>query len=152
MVKIADAINTYNLAIEIILKNNYELFTKKKDEDYILYLKKNDFIEFSEEPLSLLSIMFIKENNIHINKDRINLFLHDYSSLAIKIILEKKYKLNISTKYTKKWYDWVATKKDDVFIAQSPLKLLGLILIIDFYGDDWYSVDIPFYLNEIEER
>lgn len=152
MISITDAINTYNLAIEIIYKKGYELFTQSSDKDFILYVKKDDFFEFAEEPLSLLSIIYIKENKMEIDDDRIDLLLNSYSSMAVDIILDKKYKVELSKKYSSKWHDWIASKKDITCIAKSPLRLLALILIINSYGNNWYSIDIPFCLNNLEER
>ena len=38
-----------------------------------------------------------------------------------------------------------------MYIAQTPLRLLSLILIVDSYGIDWDRHKIPCYLNNIKD-
>ncbi|EKY11782.1 hypothetical protein HMPREF9075_00539 [Capnocytophaga sp. oral taxon 332 str. F0381] len=80
---ITDAFNTYNYALDLLYKEKYEVFTMSKDEEYILYIQKEDDITFAEEPLSLLAITYLRRT-ISIDKDRIDIFMNDYSALAIK--------------------------------------------------------------------
>ena len=127
---ITDAFNTYNYALDLLYKEKYEVFTMSKDEEYILYIQKEDDITFAEEPLSLLAITYLRRT-ISIDKDRIDIFMNDYSALAIKDIIERK--------------------NSDMYIAQTPLRLLSLILIVDSYGIDWNRHKIPCYLNNIKD-
>ena len=39
---ITDAFNTYNYALDLLYKEKYEIFTMSKDEEYILYIQKED--------------------------------------------------------------------------------------------------------------
>ena len=126
---ITDAFNTYNYALDLLYKEKYEIFTMSKDEEYILYIQKEDDITFAEEPLSLLAITYLRRT-ISIDKDRIDIFMSDYCP---------------------DWYDWIATKNSDMYIAQTPLRLLSLILIVDSYGIDWNRHKIPCYLNNIKD-
>lgn len=59
---ITDAPNTYNNAIEILYQKGYEVFLLDKDEDYLIYMKKNEEVTVANDPLSLLSISYLKEN------------------------------------------------------------------------------------------
>ena len=147
---ITDAFNTYNYALDLLYKEKYEVFTMSKDEEYILYIQKEDDITFAEEPLSLLAITYLRRT-ISIDKDRIDIFMNDYSALAIKDIIERNCKLSITSDYCPDWYDWIATKNSDMYIAQTPLRLLSLILIVDSYGIDWDRHKIPCYLNNIKD-
>ena len=147
---ITDAFNTYNYALDLLYKEKYEVFTMSKDEEYILYIQKEDDITFAEEPLSLLAITYLRRT-ISIDKDRIDIFINDYSALAIKDIIEWNCKLSITSEYCPDWYGWIATKNSDMYIAQTPLRLLSLILIVDSYGIDWNRHKIPCYLNNIKD-
>ena len=93
---ITDAFNTYNYALDLLYKEKYEVFTMSKDEEYILYIQKEDDITFAEEPLSLLAITYLRRT-ISIDKDRIDIFMNDYSALAIKDIIERNCKLSITS-------------------------------------------------------
>ena len=71
--------------------------------------------------------------------------------VTIKDIIERNCKLSITSDYCPDWYDWIATKNSDMYIAQTPLRLLSLILIVDSYGIDWNRHKIPCYLNNIKD-
>jgi len=144
---VSDALNTYNYAIDILKKKGYSIFLKDEDEDYILYLEKGTVTFSAEEPLSLLSLVYLNENNLNIHEDRIDFFMDNNTSFSIKEISNKGY--NLSIENNSDWYNWIATNKELTYYASSPLKVLGLILIIEVFGLDWQNFDIPLYLNEL---
>ena len=146
---ITDAPNTYNNAIEILYQKGYEVFLLDKDEDYLVYMKKNEEVTVANDPLSLLAISYLKENGKIVDKDWEDKFMDNFSSLAIKEILSRKYSIKITDKHSD-WYDWIVKKKDEMYFAQTPLRLLALLLLIDYYGRDWYKIAVPSHLNELK--
>ena len=57
--------------------------------------------------------------------------MDNFSALAIKEILSRKYSIKITDKHSD-WYDWIVKKKDEMYFAQTPLRLLALLLLIDY--------------------
>ena len=146
---ITDAPNTYNNAIEILYQKGYEVFLLDKDEDYLIYMKKNEEVTVANDPLSLLAISYLKENGKIVDKDWEDKFMDNFSSLAIKEILSRKYSLKC-TDLLAAGSDWIVKKKDEMYFAQTPLRLLALLLLIDYYGRDWYKIAVPSHLNELK--
>lgn len=142
---VSDALNTYNHSIHILKGKGYSIYLK--DEDYILHLEKDDFTLKAEDPLSLLTLVFFKENNLSIHEDRRDLYMNDYSSYSVNEVCKRGYEVFIQN--NSDWYDWCARDKKMSFYASSPLKLLGLILMIEVFGKDWQEFDVPLYLNEL---
>ena len=70
MFRITDAMNTYNSAIYMIYTKQYKLYTLKDDEDYIFYLEKENFKIAGNDPLSLLAISYINENDMQLPKEQ----------------------------------------------------------------------------------
>jgi len=129
---ITDAPNTYNNAIEILYQKGYEVFLLDKDEDYLIYMKKNEEVTVANDPLSLLAISYLKENGKIVDESWEDKFMDNFSALAIKEILSRKYSIKITDKHSD-WYDWIVKKKDEMYFAQTPLRLLALLLLIDYY-------------------
>ena len=157
---ITDAPNTYNNAIEILYQKGYEVFLLDKDEDYLIYMKKNEEVTVANDPLSLLAISYakeddvlgtwlVKENGKIVDESWEDKFMDNFSALAIKEILSRKYSIKITDKHSD-WYDWIVKKKDEMYFAQTPLRLLALLLLIDYYGWDWYKIAVPSHLNELK--
>ena len=146
---ITDAPNTYNNAIEILYQKGYEVFLLDKDEDYLIYMKKNEEVTVANDPLSLLAISYLKEKGKIVDKCWEVKFMDNFSALAIKEILSRKYSIKITDKHSD-WYDWIVKKKDEMYFAQTPLRLLALLLLIDHYGWDWYKIAIPSYVSELK--
>ena len=151
MFRITDAMNTYNYAINVIYTKQYKLYTLKDDEDYILYLEKKDFIIAGNDPLSLLAISYINDNKRQLLEEQYDLLVNQFEAVAINIILQMKYNINVTSVYSSNGYDWVGKKKDEIYYAGSVLKLLGLILLVECYGRNWQSANIPLHLNDIPE-
>ena len=57
---------------------------------------------------------------------------------AIEILYQKGYEL------------FLLDKDEDYLITQTPLRLLALLLLIDYYGRDWYKIAVPSHLNELK--
>lgn len=57
---------------------------------------------------------------------------------AIEILYQKGYEV------------FLLDKDEDYLIAQTPLRLLALLLLIDYYGWDWYKIPIPSHINELK--
>ena len=146
---ITDAPNTYNNAIEILYQKGYEVFLLDKDEDYLIYMKKNEEVTVANDPLSLLAISYLKENGKILDECWEDKFMDNFSALAIKEILSRKYSIKITDKHSD-WYDWIVKKKDEMYFAQTPLRLLALLLLIDHYGWDWYKIAVPSHINELK--
>ena len=50
-----------------------------------------------------------------------------------------------------KGYDvFLLDKDEDYLIAQTPLRLLALLLLIDYYGWDWSKIAVPSHTNELK--
>ncbi|EPD27141.1 hypothetical protein SAMN05444420_11111 [Capnocytophaga granulosa] len=126
---ITDAPNTYNNAIEILYQKGYEVFLLDKDEDYLIYMKKNEEVTVANDPLSLLAISYLKEKGKIVDKCWEVKFMDNFSALAIKEILSRKYSIKITDKHSD-WYDWIVKKKDEMYFAQTPLRLLALLLLL----------------------
>ena len=126
---ITDAPNTYNNAIEILYQKGYEVFLLDKDEDYLIYMKKNEEVTVANDPLSLLAISYLKEKGKIVDKCWEVKFMDNFSALAIKDILSRKYSIKITDKHSD-WYDWIVKKKDEMYFAQTPLRLLALLLLL----------------------
>ena len=126
---ITDAPNTYNNAIEILYQKGYEVFLLDKDEDYLIYMKKNEEVTVANDPLSLLAISYLKENEKIVDERWEDKFMDNFSALAIKEILSRKYSIKITDKHSD-WYDWIVKKKDEMYFAQTPLRLLALLLLL----------------------
>ena len=126
---ITDAPNTYNNAIEILYQKGYEVFLLDKDEDYLIYMKKNEEVTVANDPLSLLAISYLKENGKIVDESWEDKFMDNFSALAIKEILSRKYSIKITDKHSD-WYDWIVKKKDEMYFAQTPLRLLALLLLL----------------------
>lgn len=148
MITISDALNTHNYSIDILKKKGYSIFLKDEDEDYLLYLVKKEIKFQSEDPLSLLSLVYLTENKLLIDEDRIDRYMDNYSAYSIKVMHNDK-GFNIKILDNGDWYDWTASKGDRKFFASSPLKLLGLILMIEEFGENWQDIVVPLYLNEL---
>ena len=151
MFRITDAMDTYNSAIYMIYTKQYKLYTLKDDEDYIFYLEKENFKIAGNDPLSLLAISYINENDMQLPKEQHDLLVNQFDAIAINFILQKKFRINVTSAYSSNGYDWVGKKKDQIYYAGSVLKLLGLILLVECFGRNWQSVNIPLYLNDIPE-
>ena len=146
---ITDAPNTYNNAIEILYQKGYEVFLLDKDEDYLIYMKKNEEVTVANDPLSLLAISYLKENGKIVDESWEDKFMDNFSALAIKEILSRKSSIRITDKHSD-WYDWIVKKKDEMYFAQTPLRLLALLLLIDYYGWDWNKIAVPSHTNELK--
>jgi hypothetical protein len=146
---VTDALNTHNYAIDILTRNGYRVYMLEEDEEYIIYVEKNKINFHAEDPLALLALVFIEENGTRINGDRKDLYLCDLSSLSLKVLLDREFKLTIASDFSSDWYDFVARKDDNSFFASSPLKLLGLVLMLDHFGESWLEIEVPFYLNDL---
>ena len=89
MIIISDAGNTYNLAIHLIIKENYQVIIPK-DED-IFVAEKNDQSYKADCPLCLLSIINLKEK---ICDDYLqSIHIDSWTLLSIKELLSCNYNL-----------------------------------------------------------
>ena len=52
--------------------------------------------------------------------------------------------------YQKGYEVFLLDKDEDYLITQTPLRLLALLLLIDYYGWDWYKIAVPSHLNELK--
>ena len=57
---------------------------------------------------------------------------------AIEILYQKGYEV------------FLLDKDEDYLITQTPLRLLALLLLIDYYGWDWNKIAVPSHLNELK--
>ena len=57
---------------------------------------------------------------------------------AIEILYQKGYEV------------FLLDKDEDYLIAQAPLRLLALLLLIDYYGWDWSKIAVPSHTNELK--
>lgn len=151
MFRITDAMNTYNMAIDIIYTKQYKLYTLRDDENYILYLEKKAFKIAGNDPLSLLAISYINDNDMQLPEEQHDLLVNQFDAIALNFMLQNKFSINVTAAYSSNGYDWVGKKKDEVYYAGSVLKLLGLILLVEYFGRNWQSVNVPLHLNDIPD-
>ena len=57
---------------------------------------------------------------------------------AIEILYQKGYEV------------FLLDKDEDYLITQTPLRLLALLLLIDYYGWDWNKIAVPSHTNELK--
>ena len=104
------------------------------DEDYIFYLERENFKIAGNDPLSLLAISYINDSDMQLPKEQHDLLVNQFDAIAINFILQKKFRINVTSAYSSNGYDWVGKKKDQIYYAGSVLKLLGLILLVECFG------------------
>ena len=60
------------------------------------------------------------------------------------------YNNSIVILYQKGYEVFLLDKDEDYLITQTPLRLLALLLLIDYYGWDWYKIAVSSHLNELK--
>lgn len=145
-IRITDAANTYNIALHILILNDYKL--KIDDNEELNFIaEKNQNIFFSNDPLSLLALTIISD--IEIEQYRRTNYIDDKILIATNYILSKQFSITLSNKYSDEWFDWIVKKDDNEFIGSTPLKIVALILIIEKYNTNWNSQNIPNYYKNL---
>jgi len=147
---ITDAPNTYNNAIEILYQKGYEVFLLDKDEDYLIYMKKNEEVTVANDPLSLLAISYLKENGKIVDESWEDKFMDNFSALAIKEILIRKYSIKITDKHSD-WYDWIVKKKDEMSEKITTVKELlteFVTINVEKFNEGYTENDIVPYLTD----
>ncbi len=144
--KITDAGNTYNYAIHILKTWGYQV--SYTDDDFFMSEVNEESFK-SEDPLSLLSMVYLKDE--FVEEWRRNIHIDNSTLLAFNHLILEGFAIEINNKYSEEWFNFVAKKEDLIMIAESSLSLLGLFLILKEFGYDWRNTEITNYCAKILE-
>lgn len=142
--KLVEAGNMHNLAYHLIINDGFTIDDIGIDEsDYIV--KKADVVIKSKDILSVLGMSQLP--NFSVEDFHRSEFIDDNILISCNELIKLKYNIKINNQYSDDWFDWVATKKDIELIADTPIKLFGLHVIYEKYGNDYRNQKIPNYFK-----
>lgn len=145
-----------DICIDYLVKNKFNLFIERTSDgsvnEWDWIAERTDLHLYATDPVRLIALYMIREDWLNQNKrhnqNKIAECIIDYGNTinyAVHKLLQWGYVVSIvddSVEFSENCNLYIAEKNKKKYSATDPLRLLGLVAMIQEYGEDWAYSDV----------
>lgn len=154
-----------DICIDYLVKKNFKLFIERTNDgcvnEWDWIAERTDLHLYATDPVRLIALYMIREN--WINKSKTDqgyvACIVDYGNTcnyAVDKLVQWGYMVSIvddSVEFSENCNLYIAEKNRKKYSATDPLRLLGLVAMVQEYGEKWAYSDVvrSFFIQPVKE-